>query len=478
MTDGTDGHTVAAGETGSWADIFTGRTGIYTLVLGLGMALFAINQFVVATILPTVLAELGGVDFYTWTFSLFAVGAIIGAASANALREAFGVRRAYAGAGLILGIGLAGAAFAPDMPTLVGWRLVQGIGGGAVASQSYGLVAIAYPAHLRSRILGVVSTIWGTATIMGPGFGAAFAEPELWRWAFLSLLPLVCLFVLLVWRRVEGDRGHGHLSAIPYRRLGLLTSAVLLISCTSLVEALWLRGLLVVISVGFTVLTFRLDARAEHNMFPRGVSAITTELGAVYWILFLGSIVLAIVNSYSTFYLQALHGVSPLIAGYLFAIQSIMWTVSALVVASLPRSCETGSIVAGLVFILIGAVGVALTVDSGPVALIAIAIAMGGIGLGCINNPTIQRIIAIVPEKENHMAGTSVQAIRNIGISFGAAVSGMVAAAAGLSEGATRDAVATSMTWVCGVNALFALLALATVIPMFIARRRAAASSG
>ena len=48
----------------------------------------------------------------------------------------------------------------------------------------------------------------------------------------------------------------------------------------------------------------------------------------------------------------------------------------------------------------------------------------------------------------------------------------------GAWEGATRDAVATSMTWVCGVNALFALLALATVIPMFIARRRAAASSG
>jgi len=274
---------------------------------------------------------------------------------------------------------------------------------------------------------------------------------------------------------VEGEGGHGRLSAIPYRRLALLTVAVFLMSGTSLTEALWLRGVLIVVSVAFAALTFTLDARAESNMFPRGATAVTTELGAVYWILLLGSIVLAIVNTYSTFYLQALHGVSPLVAGYLFAIQSIMWTVSALVVATLPRSLETGSIVAGLVFILIGAAGIAITVNSGPVLFIAVAIATTGIGFGCINNPTIQRIISIVPEKENHMAGTSVQAIRNIGIAFGAAASGMVAAAAGLSEGAGRDAVAVAMSWVYGVNALFAVLALAMIIPMLVARRRTAA---
>ncbi len=97
------------------------------------------------------------------------------------------------------------------------------------------------------------------------------------------------------------------------------------------------------------------------------------------------------------------------------------------------------------------------------------------LNVGCINNPTIQRIIAIVPEKENHMAGTSVQTIRNIGISFGAAASGMVAVAAGLSEGTGRDAVAMAMSWVYGINALFAVLALAMIIPMLVARRRTAA---
>ena len=125
-------------ETARWSEIFTGRLGTLTFVLGLGMGLFAINQFVVATIMPTVVRDIGGVEYYTWAFSLFAIGAIVGSASANPLRQAFGVRRAYAGAGLVLGIGLAGAAFAPDMQTLVAARLIQGIGGGAVASSGNG----------------------------------------------------------------------------------------------------------------------------------------------------------------------------------------------------------------------------------------------------------------------------------------------------------------------------------------------------
>ncbi|MBK19023.1 MAG: hypothetical protein CMM52_09350 [Rhodospirillaceae bacterium] len=471
----TDTEGPAEEETGCWADIFTGRLGVYTLVLGLGMGLFAINQFVVATIMPTVLEDLGGVRFYSWAFSLFAVGAIIGAASAHALRDAFGLRPAYAGAGLILGLGLAGAALAPDMLTFVGWRLLQGIGGGALASQGYGLVAIAYPVYLRPRVLGVVSTIWGTATIMGPGFGALFAEPHLWPWAFLGLLPLIVIFVALVLLRVESDKGHGQLSALPYRRLALLTLAVFLISSTSLTEELWMRSLFIVIAIFLAIITFRMDAVSEHNMFPKGVTSMTTELGAVYWILFLGSIVLAIVNTYSTFYLQALHGISPLIAGYLFAIQSIMWTTSALIVATLPRKYESEFLLIGLLIILAGAVGVWLTVDSGPVSMIAVAIALTGIGLGFINNPTIQRIITIVREDEKHMAGASVQAIRNIGISFGAAASGMVAAAAGLAHGSDRAEIAFSMSWVYGVNAGFALLALIMTIPMYMARRKARA---
>jgi MFS family permease len=457
---------------GSWAEIFTGQYVIYTVILNLGMLLFAVNQFVVATVMPSVVADLGGVGYYTWVFSLFAVGAVVGAASASQLREAFGARAAYAGAGLVLGIGLAGSALATDMPTLVAWRVVQGIGGGAVASQAYGLVATFYPEHLRGRVLSVISTVWGIATVGGPGYGAIFAEAGMWRGAFWSLVPLTVGFALLAWRHVEGAQGHGRLSRIPYWRLSLLALAVLLISATSLTRVFWLQGALVIASIIISVIAFVRDTRAERNMFPRQAADITTELGASYAIFFLVSIVMAFVNTYTTFYLQVLHGVSPLAAGYLFAVQSFMWTGGALLAASLRPSLETASIISGLVLLLLAAIGVAFTVESGPVVMIAIAIGLSGLGIGLLNNPAIQRIMAVAPEAEKHIAGTSVQAVRNIGMSFGAAASGMVAASAGLADGAGRATVASAMEWVFGVNVVFAALALAMALPLIVGRRR------
>ena len=473
MSEQPDGASEA---TGSWAEIFTGRNGLYTLILNLGMLLFAINQFVVATVMPSVVADLGGMVYYTWAFSLFAVGAIIGAGSAGPLREAFGVRPTYAAAGLALGLGLAGSALATDMPTMVGFRLVQGIGGGAVASHAYGLVATIYPQHLRSRVLTVVSTVWGVATVGGPAYGAAFAEAGLWRGAFWSLAPFAVVFAYLAWRHVEGSGGHGRLSRIPYWRLAMFALAILMLSATSLIRAPWLVGVMVVGSVAITALAFVRDRRAERRIFPRQTAAIATELGATCWIFFLVSAVMAFVNTFTTFYLQELHGVAPFTAGYLFACQSFFWTAGAFVVATVRPSLEPAAIVAGLVLLVIAALGVALTVDSGPVLLIAFFIGLSGLGIGFLNNPAVQRMIAVAPEEERQMAGNSVQAVRNIGISFGAAASGMVAALSGLVDGAERAVVAHAMEWVFGVNVAFALAALAIGIPMLARWRRNQAS--
>ena len=444
-----------------------------TVVLNLGMILYAINLFVVATIMPTVVADLGGVDYYTWTFSLFALGTIIGSASIGPLSDALGTRRAYAGCGLILGIGLAGAALAPDMPTLVAFRLIQGIGGGAVASQAYGLVAVVYPRRLRSRVLGVVSTVWGVATLTGPGFGGVFAAYGIWRGTFWSLVPLTVLFSLLVWRYIDDTPGHGRFSEIPYQRLALFGLAIVVLSTTSLADATWLRVLLIAVSIAITAVALARDARAKRNMIPRQATTIGTQLGAAYWILFLMSIVMTFVSTYTTYFLQVLHDVAPLNAGYLFSIQSIMWTTSALIIATLRSQWETACIVTGLGLVLLASIGLALTVTTGPIMAIAIAIGINGLGIGLINNPVIQRVIALAPEAEKHVAGTSIQTVRNIAIAFGAAASGMVAAAAGLSDAAGRADIAVAMENVFAVNVVFALLAFAMVVPLLAGRRKA-----
>jgi MFS family permease len=451
----------------AWAEIFLGRYAVHTFILNLGMTLYAINQFVVATLMPTVVAELGGVDFYTWAFSLFAVGGIIGSASAGPLRVALGARLAYAGAGIVLGVGLVGAALAPDMPTFVLFRLIQGVGGGAVASQAYGLVAVVYPQELRGRVLSTISTVWGVATLAGPGFGGAFAAPGLWPTAFWSLAPLVLVFVALAWRHSDKARGHGRLSELPYARLALLGLAILVISGATLAIPNWARAMFIAVAVAFTGATFALDARAPHTMFPRQTAAMRTEIGATFGVLFLVSIVMAVVNTFITFFLQKLHGIEPLVAGYIAAVYSFMWTFGALIAANLAGLRERQSVLVGLVLVLAATVAIAVTVDSGPVALIVVSVGAIGFGLGLMNNPTIARIMELAPESERHVAGTSVQTIRNIGISFGSAFAGTIAAIAGLTDVSDTAEIAHAMRWVYAVNIAFALLPLLMAVAIF-----------
>lgn len=452
---------VAEPEEGSWSELLSGRYGMYTLILNLGVTLFGINQFVVATVMPTVVADLGGMLYYTWAFSLFAVGSIIGAAGAGPMRDAVGVRIAYVGAGLALALGLAGSALATTMQELVAWRLVQGIGGGGIASLAYALVASTFPERLRSRELSIVSTIWGVATVGGPGVGALFAAPGIWRGAFWSLMVLTLVFSWLAWRYVEGERGHGDFSRLPYTRLAQLALAVLFMSATTLDLGPLIQVMLVVCAVGTAAIAFRRDAAAEHAIFPRKVAVVTDPLGATYWIFFLVSVVLAFTNTYTTFYLQRLHGIAPFTAGYLFCIQSLMWTVSALFVVNLSPARLPLAVLAGAVLLLTASVTVALLVETGPVFMIALALFVSGTGMGILNNPAIQHIMAVAPEKERHLAGASVQAIRNIGISFGAAASGLVAASAGLTDTSDRATIAFAMERVFAVNVIFGLAALA-----------------
>jgi MFS family permease len=464
-------------DNGRWADIFRGRLGLYTLALNLGTILFAISNFVVVSILPTAADDIGGLRFYAWTFALFSVGAVIGAASTGPVREAHGHRTTLVGAGLIFVAGLMGAGWAPNMETVVAWRLVQGIGGGAIASQGYALIAEIYPENLRGRALSMLSTAWGTATILGPAFGGIFAEFGNWRGAFYVLGALGLVFSYIAWRVVPvTDAGHGKIR-FPVTRLGLLAGAVLGLSATSEIDGGALRIALVVVSVAVAAYAFRRDARAEQNLFPRQAVDLRTEMGATFWVMMMSTMAMVFINLYVTLYLQKLHGVTPLVAAYIYVVNSMTWSTVAFIVASWKGRKEAIAIVGGLVLMLIGLAGLALVIETGPVILIAGLLMVTGAGMGFINNPLIQRAIAAAPIEERARTGSSVQTLRTVGYSFGAAIAGLVAAVAGLTDDAAPDILGPAMQWVHGAGTVFPVLAILLAFVMFAhGRRRAGAS--
>jgi predicted MFS family arabinose efflux permease len=277
----------------------------------------------------------------------------------------------------------------------------------------------------------------------------------------------------LAWRYVPSSAGHGRLSQMPYVRLILLAGSVFALAVTSRADDPIERVILLGGAFICAVIAFRRDARAERPMFPRQVTAIRTEIGAAYWILLIFSVVVASVNVYSALFLQRLHGLSPALAGYLFAVPSLIWTLGSIVVAPLHGWRQTVAIVTGLILIAVGVAGIFFTVTTGPVWLITVFMGTLGLGVGSMNNPTIQRAIEAAPASEKHIAGTSVQTMRTLGVSFGAACSGLIAVAAGL----TTDDVPTpvlghAMHWVYGVAIGFAVLNVAMAVPMLLGRKK------
>ena len=465
-----------SGGPGRWSDVLSGRLGIYTLVLTLGMILFAVSNFVVVAIMPTVAADIGGLGYYAWTFSLFSVGAVIGAAGIGPMREAFGHRTAYVGGGLVFVIGLVGAALAPGMEILVAWRLVQGVGGGAIASQAYALIAQMFPEHLRGRALSFLSTSWGVAVMLGPAFGGTFAEFGNWRGAFWTLAALGVVFAALTLRVVPRADSTGRLEKFPLTRLSLLAAAVLGLSATSQLDDNAPRAALVVVSIAVAAIAFRRDARAERGLFPRHALVINSEMGAAFWIIMLST--MAMIALFVTLYLQVLHGVAPIVAAFIFILNSLAWSITAFLIASWSGKRQSISIVTGLVLIICGFLGIAQVVVLGPVIAIAGLLVVTGAGMGLITNPLIQRAIAAAPADEQARTGSSVQTIRTIGQSFGAAIAGLVAAASGLGDEATPETLGPAMEWVYASGAAYPAFAVFVTVPLFLHGRKRSRGGG
>ena len=164
-----------------------------TLGLVATMTLIAFEGLAVATIMPAVGADLGGIRLYGWAFSAFFLTSLISTVLAGRAADRRGVGAPFAiGVGLFTA-GLVIAAVAPSMLVLVLGRAVQGLGTGAVSAASVTAIAREYPDDLRPRMFAVMSTAWVVPGMVGPAVSGFVANAFGWRWVFAGLLPLIAI---------------------------------------------------------------------------------------------------------------------------------------------------------------------------------------------------------------------------------------------------------------------------------------------
>ena len=401
-----------------------------------------------------------------------------GAASGGPIKAVLGPRHGYVLAGLIFLVGSAGCGASPHMGLLLVMRAVQGFGGGLLLAQSMGLVSELYPANLRTRILALVSGVWGVAALIGPMVGGVFAELGWWRGAFWASLPIILIFTVLAWRTLPAAGSRGKATRFPIRRLALLGAGVLCVGLASALESHAAMAVLVLAAIGMVGMTFRLDGKARietgNRLFPSHPASLHSPVGTAFWVFFMSSLTHTAIGVFLPLGLQVVHGVSPLVAGYFNAILAVSWTAASFLTAHWRGRGEAVAQIGGQILSFAGMAGLAIGFVDLPPAAIGCLTAMIGFGIGTCNLHLTSATMRNALPGEESITASSIPSIRSLGIAFGAAGVGLIANLAGLGGGISPTTVARAITWVDSVAALAPATAVLLTVRMAVLHRRAA----
>ena len=156
------------GNTASWSELLSGRNGLRSIALAGGVALHAVNVYIVATILPSVVRDIGGLSYYAWNMTLFVVASILSSALSPKALDKFGPRHAFLLAIVVFAAGTTICALAPTMSWMLIGRTLQGFGGGLLLGLSYSSIRIVFEERLWPKAMALVSSMWGVSTLSGP----------------------------------------------------------------------------------------------------------------------------------------------------------------------------------------------------------------------------------------------------------------------------------------------------------------------
>jgi MFS family permease len=443
--------------------------------------------------MPSIVRDIGGASYYSWTTMLYMVASIIGAATGSPLKGKLGARRAYCLGSLLFLFGSVSCALSPSMVILLSARLVQGFGGGLIISLSMALVSELYPERLRKRILGLISSTWGIAALVGPAVGGTFAQYGFWRGAFWINAPIIVGFMLTAWFRLPERPSTGPSKIFPWRRMGLLALGVLCVGVASDWKALaiqlgiissageaadlFVQGALVVAAVLMVWQTLRLDAAGTSKIFPSHPFSIRTTTGTASWAFFLSSMTHTVIGVFLPLALQVLHGVDPLVAGYMTASLAVCWTVASMATAHLHGRAASAAIVCGQILCVIGLGSLAFGIERVPTYVVPLLNGLVGLGLGCANLHVTAAAMMHARPGEETLTASSIPTIRSLGIAFGAAAAGVIANGAGLTDALRHDDVERAVLAVLGIGVLAPIGALIVSL-RFVSLLGAAANPG
>ncbi len=319
------------------------RRGAVVAALMLAMALAALDSTIVSTAVPQIVGDLGGFSVFSWLFSGYLLAVTVTLPLYGKLSDTFGRKPVLIAGAVLFLLGSLLCAVAWNMGALIAFRIVQGLGGGALQGTVQTLAADLYPLKDRPKIQAKLSTVWAVSAVAGPGVGGILAAYADWRWIFLVNLPIGAVALWLIVRYLHEPqrdvRPEEETRAATRTRVDW-AGALAVFACggvllTALVQGgvawPWLSAPSMALfgtGLALVAVVVLVERRAAEPIIPgwvwrrRTIAAVNLAFGA------LGLLMVAPTVFLPT-YAQSVLGLAPVTAGFVLSVWTLSWPVSA-----------------------------------------------------------------------------------------------------------------------------------------------------
>ena len=394
--------------------------------------LFAIDATIVSTAMPTIVAKLGGLELYSWVFSIYMLTSALTTPLFGKLSDLYSRRRLMLIGIAIFVIGSTLCGAAQSMEALVLSRGIQGLGGGAIYALSFIVVGILFRPEERARMQGIISGIWGVASVLGPLAGGIIVEHWDWRWAFFVNLPITAVAVTLIVAGLKETGRERRAQKLDVAGLLTLFSALLLLFYAlsrgahshQLLNAP-LAGL-IILALIFFLIFHRIERRATEPIIPLDLfhSRLYKTSTAVSTLAAMG--VFGAI-SYLPLYLQGVIGLTASRAGMVLLFLSMAWTGGSLIAGQAMN--RIGYRAAATMGMFLMALGYSLFVaipSELSVFWVIVSATLIGTGMGMANLTTLVAVQNSVSHQRIGVATSTLMLFRTFGGAFAVSLMGTV----------------------------------------------------